>query len=117
MHHNFELELNNLEIVQKSLIRGLKANIKSIYILDKVIYIQTTISCLNSIIYYLGHHSLYKYNQLQDICCCDIPKAQLRFSLNYILRSLLNHTTVVVSIQTNEVISVPTITNLYLSAN
>jgi NADH:ubiquinone oxidoreductase subunit C len=91
--------------------------IKDLLIINKKIQIKTTPENLKSLLFFLHNHSLCRYTQLQEMICVDTPKAKLRFTITYNLYSIKYNKYLNVSVQTNEVCALPTVTNIYYSAN
>jgi NADH-quinone oxidoreductase subunit C len=60
---------------------------------------------------------LFQYTQLTDIAAVDHPKHNLRFTLNYVLLSINYTNRVIIAIQTNELLPIASVTQLYASAN
>lgn len=91
--------------------------IKDIRLTNKVLQIKTTSENLKSVLFFLQNNSLCLYTQLQEIACVDSPKSVLRFTVTYNLRSVNFNTNITVSVQTNEVMGLPTVIDIYSSAN
>lgn len=91
--------------------------IKDIRLTNKVLQIKTTSENLKSVLYFLQNNSLCLYTQLQEIACVDTPKSVLRFTVTYNLRSVKFNTNITVSVQTNEVMGLPTVIDIFSSAN
>lgn len=72
---------------------------------------------MRSVLYFLQNHSLTLFKQLQDITCVDQPQDKLRYRVSYILYSVEYNTNIIVSVQTDEVIELPSITPLYENAD
>lgn len=89
---------------------------KEIRISNNDIEIKTTPNNLRSLISFLKRHTLCQYKQLAEITCSDVPGKTHRFTINYLLHSLLYNSRVIVTIKTNEIIPLPSITGLYESA-
>lgn len=101
----------------QDLTNGLGTLIKDLRITHKKIQIKTTPENLKSLLFFLHNHSLCRYTQLQEMVCVDTPKAKLRFTITYNLHSIKYNKNLTVSVQTNEVRALPTVTNIYYSAN
>ena len=91
--------------------------IKDIRLTNKVLQIKTTSENLKSVLFFLQNNSLCLFTQLQEIACVDTPKSVLRFTVTYNLRSVNFNTNITVSVQTNEVMGLPTVIDIYSSAN
>jgi NADH dehydrogenase (ubiquinone) Fe-S protein 3 len=90
--------------------------IKEIKVKNNNIEIKTTPNKLRSLLSFLKKHTLCQYKQLVDIVCSDVPGKKYRFSVSYLLHSILYNARIVVTIKTNEVIPVPSVTQLFESA-
>lgn len=117
--------MTNLILVQidwfsKSYAKFLKnigfSTIKKIFILKTNIVIKTSNNRLVTILLFLKNHSLCLYKQLIDIAAEDTPKHKNRFRLNYILSSILYNHRVIVSLNTNELTYLPSVTKIFSSA-
>jgi NADH:ubiquinone oxidoreductase subunit C len=94
----------------------LRTLIKEIRIKNNDIEIKTTGNNLRSLLFFLQNHSLCQYKQLAEIACSDVPGKKRRFSVAYILHSLRYSTYITIIVQTNEVLTLPSVTQLYRSA-
>lgn len=70
-----------------------------------------------AVLEYLKEHTLTNFRQLIDIVVYDIPGKVMRFSCVYLLLNLLQNTRFSLSIKTDEVSAIDTLTVLYESAN
>ena len=116
---NTELILQKKWFLKKyslSLKKVLRTLIKEIRIKNNDIEIKTTANNLRALVYFLQNHTLCQYKQLVEIACSDLPGKKRRFSLAYVLYSLRYNTYLTIVIQTNEVLSLPSVTPLYSSA-
>ena len=95
----------------------LKTLIKEIRFRNNDIEIKTTPNNIRSVLYFLQKHTLCQYKQLVDLACSDVLGKPRRFSVNYLLLSLRYNVRLNVVIKTNEVLSLPSVTMLYRSAN
>ena len=95
----------------------LKTVIKTIRLKNNDIEIKTTPNNMRALFYFLRNHSLCQYKQLIDIACSDVPGKKRRFSVNYLLLSLRYNVRLNIVVKTNEVLSLPSITTIYRSAN
>ena len=101
----------------KNLKKILGTMIKDIRIQKKDIEIKTTQANLKGLLYFLKNHTLCLYKQLSEIICIDQPKNKLRFTIIYKLYSVHYQTHLYINVQTNEVISIPSVNLIYSSAN
>ena len=95
----------------------LKSVIKEIRFKNNDIEIKTTPNNIRAILYFLQNHTLCQYKQLIDIACSDVLGKERRFSINYLLLSLRYNARINIVIKTNEVLSLPSVTMIYRSAN
>ena len=86
------------------------------FVNNKDIEIKTTPNNLRALLYFLKNHTLCQYKQLIEIACSDNPGKQRRFSIAYILLSTHYSANIIVVIQTNEVLPVPSVTSIFSSA-
>ena len=91
--------------------------IKEIRLKNNDLEIQTSPNNLRALLYFLQRHTLCQYNQLVDIACSDVPGKIRRFSVNYLLLSLRYNNRIAIVVKTNEVLPIPSVTQLYRSAN
>lgn len=91
--------------------------VKEIRLKNNEMEVKTTRNGFRGFLYILKKHTLFRYEQLVDIAATDAIGKINRFSINYLLKSLLYSTRLCVVIKTNEIISVPSITDIYKSAN
>jgi len=90
---------------------------KDIRIQKKDIEIKTTQENLKAVLYFLKNHTLCLYKQLSEIICIDTPKDKLRFTIIYKLYSVHYTSHIYINVQTDEVTAVPSVLQLYESAN
>lgn len=79
------------------------------------VIIKTNLKNLLAVLYFLNKSSLLQFKQLIDIVCYDKPEKLWRFTLHYLLFSVIYNANIIVSLKTSELMPVPTITKLYLS--
>ena len=90
--------------------------IKEVRFVNNDIEIKTTSNNLRSLLYFLQNHTLCKYRQLIEIACSDNPGKKRRFSVAYVLFSMHYNAYITVVVQTNEVLPIPSVTPVFLSA-
>ncbi len=100
----------------KRLTKNLGTMCKEIIIKKKDIEIKTTPENLLGLLYFLKNNTLCLYTQLSEIACIDRPKNKLRFTVIYNLYSVHYTSRLYISIQTNEVNSIPSTTDIFASA-
>jgi len=81
------------------------------------IEIQTTSNHLLNVLDVLKSHSLTQFKNLVEITAVDSPSNELRFYVTYFLVSTQYNTRAHVSVQTNEMLPVISVTSLFNSAN
>jgi NADH dehydrogenase (ubiquinone) Fe-S protein 3 len=90
--------------------------VKEVRVFNNDIEIKTTPNNLRSLLFFLKCHTLTQYKQLVDIVCSDVPGKMYRFTVAYLLHSLLYNARIVIIVKTNEVIAIPSVIQLYESA-
>ena len=95
----------------------LKTVIKGIRLKNNDLEIKTTPNNLRALLYFLQKHTLCQYKNLVDIACSDVPGKNRRFTVSYLFLSLRYNARLVVVVKTNEVSSLPSVVNLFRSAN
>ena len=92
------------------------AVIKSEVLFDQL-YIDIQYENLISVILFLKTNSKCKFRQLIDITAVDYPHKEERFKLVYLLLSLENNLRIVININIDEKIIVPSLTKIYPASN
>ena len=95
----------------------LKTVLKGVRIKNNDLELKTTTNNLGALLYFLQKHTLCQYSMLLDIACVDVPGKARRFTVSYLLFSLRYNARVTVIVKTNEVFAVPSMVNIYRSAN
>jgi len=80
-------------------------------------YIKLVRESLIPFVIFCKLHSLAKFNSLIDIAVVDTPGKLYRFSVNYYLLSVYSNLRLRITLYTNEVIWIPTLTSLFDNAN
>jgi NADH dehydrogenase (ubiquinone) Fe-S protein 3 len=70
-----------------------------------------------ALIFFLKMHSLTQYDVLTDLVVYDYPGKIKRFTIIYLLLSTRFNSRIRIQFQTNEILTVHTLTNLYKNAN
>ena len=81
------------------------------------LFIEIDIEDLSSTILYLKTNEKCKFKQLIDITAVDYPKKEKRFKIVYLLLSHENNLRIVLNVNINEKLMVPSITKIFPSAN
>lgn len=96
--------------------KALVGVIGQIFVIGNNIVVKTQHNVVGALLLVLKLHSLKLYNQLIDLAAEDTPKRPKRFRINYILGSLIYNNKIIVSIVTDEITYLPSITKLFNSA-
>ena len=81
------------------------------------LFIETSINNLSSVILFLKTNNKCKFRQLIDITAVDFLGKEKRFKLVYLLLSHENNSRIVINVDIEEKIKVPSITKIFPSAN
>jgi NADH:ubiquinone oxidoreductase subunit C len=81
------------------------------------IEIKTTKNNLRALLYFLKKNTMSRYEQLIDIAVTDVLGKINRFSVNYLLKSLLYSSRLIVVVKTNEVVPIPSVMDIFKSSN
>ena len=106
--------LNDLE---KTVNSGLTTNVKKSEINFNQLFIDVDVEDMVSTILFLKTNEKCKFKQLIDITAVDYPQREKRFKIVYLLLSHENNLRIVISININEKIMVPSVTKIFPSAN
>ena len=93
--------------------------VPSALISDREVEFELQVSSANllNLLDILKSHSLTKLVNLVELTATDIPTNSLRFYVSYFLLSTQYNTRVRVSVQTNELLPIISVTSLFNSAN
>jgi len=108
------ITVNDLE---KAVNLGLMKAIKNSKISFGQLFIEIDIKDLSSVILYLKTNDKFRFRQLIDITAVDYPEKEKRFKLVYLLLSHENNLRILIDINIDEKIIVPSITKIFPSAN
>lgn len=78
--------------------------------------LQTVIATAIPVLNFLNKHTLCLYRQLIDLVSYDVPSKNFRFTVNYLLNSLLYNARLVVSLRTSEVLYLYTAKDIFFGA-
>ena len=106
--------VNDLERTVNS---GLNTAVKKSEINYGQLFIDIDVEDLISTILYLKTNGKCKFKQLIDITAVDYPQREKRFKIVYLLLSHENNLRIVININIDEKIIVPSITKIFPSAN
>ena len=105
---------NDLERTVNS---GLTTIVKKSKINFDQLFIDIDIKDLSSAILYLKTNNQCRFKQLIDITAVDYPEKEKRFKIVYLLLSHENNLRIIININIEEKIIVPSITKIFPSAN
>jgi len=108
------ITVNDLEQTVNS---GLTTAIKKSKINFDQLFIEIDITDLSSTILFLKTNGKCKFKQLIDITAVDYPDNERRFKIVYLLLSHENNLRIVVNLNLDENVEVPSITKIFPSAN
>ena len=106
--------VNDLERTVNS---GLTTTVKKSKINFDQLYIDINVEDVISTILFLKTNEKCKFKQLIDITAVDYPQREKRFKIVYLLLSHENNLRIVININIDEKIIVPSITKIFPSAN
>jgi len=107
----------NLENLKKIINSSLTTTIKKSAINFNQLFIHIDSENLISVILFLKTNDKCRFKQLIDITAVDYLEKEKRFKIVYLLLSHENNLRIVVSIDVDEKIKVPSITNIFPSSN
>jgi len=108
------ITVNDLERAVNS---GLRNSVIKSEIKFDQLSIEINIKDLSSVILYLKTNNECRFKQLIDITAVDYPEKEKRFKIVYLLLSHENNLRVIININIDEKIIVPSITKIFPSAN
>ena len=106
--------VNDLE---KTVNSGLTTTVKKSQINFDQLFIDVEVEDIISTILFLKTNEKCKFKQLIDITAVDYPQREKRFKIIYLLLSHENNLRIVININIDEEINVPSITKIFPSAN
>ena len=108
------ITVNDLERTVNS---GLATAIIKSEIKYEQLFINVDIENLSSTILFLKTNEKCRFKQLIDITAVDYPEKERRFKIVYLLLSHENNFRIVINVEINDDITVPSITKIFPSAN
>ena len=108
------ITLNGLE---KTLNSALTTTVKRSEINFDQLFVDVNVEDVISTILFLKTNEKCKFQQLIDITAVDYPQREKRFKIIYLLLSHENNLRIVININIDEEINVPSITKIFPSAN
>ena len=109
--------MNNLLDLEKIINSELATKIKSSHVKHKQLYLDTESDDLTKVLVFLKNNVSTKFRQLVDITAVDYPEEAQRFKLIYLLLSHEFNTRIILSYSINENEVIPSITQIFPSAN
>jgi len=103
--------------LERTVNSGLATKVKISKINFGQLFIEIDIEALYSTILYLKTNNKCRFKQLIDITAVDYPEKEKRFKLVYLLLSHENNLRILININIDEKIIVPSITKIFPSAN
>lgn len=91
--------------------------LKKIYFKDYKYYLQVSNSQIFSMLFFLKKHSNCQFKYLVDILVFDLPEKYYRFSINYLLLSLVYNTRLTLTAHAKESLGLISIVKLFSSSN
>ena len=109
--------MSDLTSLEKKINSELATKIKFSEIKHNHLYLNIDCEDLNEVIVFLKNDSSTKFRQLIDLTAVDYPEEKQRFKLIYLLLSHENNFRVILSYSINENEVIPSITEIFPSAN
>ena len=103
--------------LEKTVNSGLTTAVKKSQINFDQLFIDVEVEDIISTILFLKTNEKCKFKQLIDITAVDYPQREKRFKIIYLLLSHENNLRIVININIDEEINVPSITKIFPSAN
>ena len=103
--------------LERTVNSGLTTTVKISKINFGQLFIEIDIEALYSTILYLKTNDKCRFKQLIDITAVDYPEKEKRFKLVYLLLSHENNLRILININIDEKLHVPSITKIFPSAN
>ncbi len=107
----------NLQELEKTINSGLTTLIKSSEIKLNQLFINCEINNIQEVLLFLKTNKKCKFRQLIDITAVDYPEKEKRFKIVYLLLSHENNNRIIVNSNIDINTKVPSIINIYVSAN
>ena len=107
----------NINDFEKIINSGLTTAVKESKVNYDQLFIEVNIENLISTILYLKTNDKCKFKQLIDITAVDYPDRNKRFKIVYLLLSHENNLRILINLNLDEEVSVPSITKIFPSAN
>ena len=109
--------LVSIEDLERTVNSALTTSVKSSNVFFGQLFIETSTEDLYSAILYLKTNEKCKFKQLIDITAVDYPEKDKRFKIVYFFLSHENNLRIILSVNIDENIAVPSITKIFPSAN
>ena len=109
--------LTTVNDLEKAVNSGLTTAVKKSEINFNQLFVDVNVEDIISTILFLKTNKKCKFKQLIDITALDYPQREKRFKIIYLLLSHENNLRIVININIDEKIIVPSITKIFPSAN
>jgi len=109
--------LATVKDLEKTVNSGLTTTVKKSQINFNQLFIDVDIDNLVSAILFLKTNDKCRFKQLIDITAVDYPEKEKRFKMVYLLLSHENNLRIIINVNIEEKIVVPSITKIFPSAN
>ena len=109
--------LTTVKDLEKTVNSGLTTTVKKSQINFNQLFIDVDIDNLVSTILFLKTNDKCRFKQLIDITAVDYPEKEKRFKMVYLLLSHENNLRIIINVNIEEKIVVPSITKIFPSAN
>ena len=109
--------MSDLTSLEKKINSELATKIKFSEIKHNHLYLNIDCEDLNEVIVFLKNDASTKFRQLIDLTAVDYPEEKQRFKLIYLLLSHENNFRIILSYSINENEVIPSITEIFPSAN
>tara|TARA_Y100000590_G_scaffold139731_1_gene160066 strand:- start:1207 stop:1815 length:609 start_codon:yes stop_codon:yes gene_type:complete len=109
--------LATVKDLEKTVNSGLTTTVKKSQINFNQLFIDVDIDNLVSTILFLKTNDKCRFKQLIDITAVDYPEKEKRFKMVYLLLSHENNLRIIINVNIEEKIVVPSITKIFPSAN
>ena len=109
--------MNNIADLEKKINSELASKIKQSHIKHNQLYLDINCDDLIAVLLFLKNDTYTKFRQLIDITAVDYPENNQRFKLVYLLLSHETNNRIILSYSINENEIIPSITDVFPSAN
>jgi NADH-quinone oxidoreductase subunit C len=103
--------------LEKAVNSDLTTSVKKSEISFDQLFIEVQTEDIISVLLFLKTNEKFKFKQLIDITAVDYPQRDKRFKIVYLLLSHENNLRIIINLNIDEKISIPSITKIFPSAN